>query len=143
MANLIAGFALAISLVSLGFSIYFGLRDRARVKAESEFYLGLEGDAPHMVISIVNAGRRSVLLTFFGGNDSQGDWAGTHLDSKGKGFRLAEGEKHRIDLYEDDLELETPEGIFIYKELWVEDTLGRRYAVKHSKEHIRCVRGGV
>jgi len=50
--------ALAISLVSLAFSMYLGLRDRCRLVIESQFFPEDEYGPACVQTKIVNAGRR-------------------------------------------------------------------------------------
>ena len=140
-AEVVSIIALLVSLASLSATLYFNLRDRARVVAKSEFYEGYSGDVPSMSVSIVNAGRRPIVLRMWAGTDGKENWAGTMLNSKEGGQRLAEHERYDLHLTREDLVAFTPDDNFVFSDLWVEDTLGRRYAVAQAKDNIRKLWG--
>jgi hypothetical protein len=129
--------ALVISIGSLAASLYFNLRDRAKVEAKSKYYPGFEDGVPMIEMSVVNAGRRPVVLRMWGGTDSSGDWAGTMINSNEGGKRLAEHERYEVKLTRGDLIAFTPDDDVVFVDLWFEDTLGRRHRVLNARDHAR------
>ncbi len=129
--------ALVISVGSLAASLHFNLRDRAKVKATSKYYPGVEDGVPMIELSVVNAGRRPVVLRMWGGTDAEGGWVGTMINSNEGGKRLAEHERYDVKLLRDDLIACTPDGDVVLVDLWFEDTLGRRHHVAEAKDHAR------
>jgi hypothetical protein len=129
--------ALIVSLGSLSASLYFNLRDRAKIEARSQYYPGIEDGVPMIELSVVNAGRRPVVLRMWGGMDASGDWVGTMINSAEGGKRLAEHDRYEVKLMRDDLVALTPDSDVVFVDLWFEDTLGRRHRVRNAKEHVR------
>lgn len=76
---LIALAALAISLISLAFSIYFGLRARCKLVTESKFFPEDEYGPAQIQIKIVNAGRRVAIINLLGGHHIGGGSSGEYL----------------------------------------------------------------
>lgn len=67
--------ALIVSILSLVGTFYLNLRDRMRVKATSKFYPEHpDYDEAHLAIKVVNRGRRTAILTRFGGDLENGGW---------------------------------------------------------------------
>lgn len=71
-----------------------------------------------------------------GGTDGSKRWSGTLLKSADGGQRLAEHERFEFQLLKTDLVAFTPEDDFVFKDLWIEDTLGRRYRIKDAKGNV-------
>lgn len=132
--------ALIVSLVSLGLSAYFGLRDRASLRTGSSFTEGWEGASPSVVATIVNAGRRPVVIRMWAGAESEKNWVGTYMGVEERGLRMAEHERYDLRLSKEDLYATTPEDDFWIADLWFEDTLGRRHKVKDAKANIAKLR---
>lgn len=128
--------ALVVSILSFGFSVYFNSRDRARLVAQSRFIPGSDDGFAQVSITIVNAGQRPVILHMWAGEDEKGIWIGQILGEKGAGLRLAEHERHDLDLKKEDLYQQTPDGEILITDIWFEDTLGRRHKVKNAKTNI-------
>jgi hypothetical protein len=130
--------ALLVSIVSLGISLYATLLDRIKIKAFSTLYKPHELN-PHtwIEVKVVNHGRRTAVLTMFGGDIKGGGWQGSPLSDRGLGLHLAENEFHKLDL--------TPEQVFFvgrendeeYVDLWFEDSQGRRHRVKNARKHLQ------
>lgn len=133
--------ALVISIGSLAASLYFNLRDRARVVARSQYHSGYEGDEPTVSVSVVNAGRRPIVLRMWAGADEKSNWVGSILNSKEGGHRLAEHERYDLSLNRNDLVAYTPNDNFVFTDIWFEDTLGRRYSVANAKKNLRKLWG--
>jgi hypothetical protein len=130
--------ALLVSLVSLGMSLFAMLLDRAHLKTASTLYTPHEQN-PHtwMQIKVTNHGRRTAVLTMFGGDLKNGGWEATHLGDKGLGLHLAENEFHKIDLTPDRAFCVGPEKDSEYVNLWFEDSQGRRHRVKGARKHLQ------
>jgi hypothetical protein len=132
--------ALAVALTSLGFSIFNILRDRGRVRVTSNFFAPSEYGNGHISISIVNAGRRTVILTYLYFDDGTGHSVGSQFEGGKPHLRLGEHEPHRVVLEEEDLDQETPDDTIKAKVIWFEDTLGRRYKIKGIEKQIQQLR---
>jgi hypothetical protein len=135
-ADTFSSFALAVSICSLGATIYFNLRDRPRVVAKSKFLPAWDGNPAKVNVSVVNAGRRPVILRMWAGAESQSNWVGTFLGERGKGLALAEYERHEFSLEKPDLMADTPDEDVPINDLWFEDTLERRYPVSDSAANL-------
>lgn len=135
-AEIISIAALLISLGSLGFSVFFNLRDRANLKATSRFSPASESGPACVYFTVVNAGRRPIILRMWGGTSCQGQSVGTFFGKEQSGLRLGEHERFDHSMEKQDLHEQTPEDEIIYADLWVEDTLGRRYSVKDAKNNL-------
>lgn len=138
-AEIISSIALVISIVSLGFSAYFGLRDRGKLKVYSKFYPASEHGPASMVVVLINTGRRPINLRLIGGTDKEGQWSGTFFDHK-NGLTLKEHSRHEINMNQEDLGNFGSEDIIEYEKLWIEDSLGKRHEVKDSKASIAGMR---
>ena len=141
-------FAVLISCVSLIWSIYVGYRDRGNIKATSEiYYFELTSYSekpskkiPKLKIKAVNCGRRPVILSMFGADYSNGSWSGTYIEKESG--RLTENEKYEITINAEDRDTMSPDGEGEGAvDLWIEDTLGRRYKVKNAKENLKILWG--
>jgi hypothetical protein len=142
-AEVISSIALIVSIMSVVFSVYFGYRDRAHLKATSKFYPGDPDYGPAWIsVTIVNAGRRPVILRMWVGFGEKGEWVGTILGEGKSGLRLGEHERHEISLRRDDLvgQMPPPSDDIEFQDLWVEDSLGRRHAIKDAKKNVRLLR---
>jgi hypothetical protein len=139
-AEVISIVALLVSIASLGFSVFFNFRDRARLRTKSTFYPDNQYRSAHISFSVVNAGRRPIVLRMWGGIGTDGEWAGTALGKERSGLRLAEHECFDLSLEKDDLAESTPEDVIEFQDLWVEDSLGRRHAIKDAKPNIQKLR---
>ena len=131
--------AILISIVSLVISLRSSLLDRNIVEAESKFFLGRhrQHEPPSFSVSVINKGRRPVIIRLLGGTTNTGLSSGAFIECEKGGKRLAENERHDQRFGMEDLVYNDPEGEFgEYAELWIEDTLGRRFVVKNSRKHL-------
>lgn len=131
--------ALTVSIASLGWAIYIGSRDRGRLKAYCKAYGDTaSGGITHLEIRAVNHGRRPIILTMLVHSLSGGSWSGDHIEN----IRLCENEIHKIKLTYEDLyhfypdEMEDEQ---MTVDLYLEDTLCRRFKVKDAKKNIRML----
>jgi hypothetical protein len=140
-SELISWLALFSSLVSLACSIYFNLRDRAAVMTRSRVINDWYGGLASLEISIINKGRRAIILRMWGGTDGTVRWVGTVIGKNGEGSRLGEHERFSVVLSMEDLEGDTtPDESIEFSDLWFEDTLGTRYFVEGARRHIAELR---
>lgn len=133
----ISALALVISVTSLGLSAHVAFRDRGRLRTKSTFYAAHEDRSPSMCVEAVNAGRRPVILTVFGGYYENGQSRGTYIGDYKTGVQLGENEKfsENIDaLHHMLFDQETGAAV---TDLWFQDTLGRRHRVKGAKKHLQ------
>jgi hypothetical protein len=126
--------AVCISVASLLVSGFSYFRDRAVLKATSQF-IQPPDESPYVYVRIVNKGRRSIILRMWGGSDGK-DWSGNYFGNAKEGLRLAEHEMHDFIINRDGLYNPTPDADIIYADLWVEDTLGRRHKIKNAKANV-------
>jgi hypothetical protein len=141
-SELISLVALVVACVSLIATLYVNFRDTASLKATSVYVPYWEENPAHMNISIVNAGRRPVILRMFVKAESKAKWVGTFLDKDDGGLRLGEHERYETKLEEHELVEQTPDEEVTINDLWFEDTLGRRHAVKNAKLSLKQLRAG-
>jgi len=137
-SDLLALFALLVSVISLIISWHFGFRDKAKLKTYAEFYPShTDHDRDRIEIKIANHGRRATIMALFGGDLENGTSSGTYLGEKGEGLRLGEHEKYETIVYADDLMVTDLEGnVATFTNFWFEDTLGQRYRIKNSEKLI-------
>ena len=128
--------ALIVSISSLGFSLYFNFRDRGQIHASSKFYPSSSYGPQSLTVTIVNTGRRPVILRMWGGADSSGKWVGHFFNGDKSGLRLGEHERHDFVVEKNDAYSVTPVDEIFCEDLWVEDTLGRRIAIKDAKANL-------
>ena len=138
-SEILAILAFLVSVTSLCFSAYFGLRDRGRIRAESKFYPSSEYTYARMAIALVNKGRRPIVLRMLVGTSEDGEWVGEYLGHKKGGLRLAEHERIDINFEREDAIGMTADHDIVFADLWVEDSLGRRYQVKNAREHLQLL----
>ena len=118
------------------------MRDRGRLRASSHFAPASEYGGPACVtVTIVNAGRRPLILRMWGGTDTSGNWVGTFLGKGDAGPRLGEYEMHKLTLERDDAIAFTPDdGAVAFEDLWIEDSLGRRHRIRDARATLKQLR---
>jgi hypothetical protein len=129
--------SLAVAGAGFVISAINALRDRPRLKISSRLYNDLDGNPYKITVTVVNKGRRPVILTKLGGACRSGGWVWTAFDSKNAGIRLGEHEHHEFEI--------DKEGVVGFDEngpdepydfMWIEDTLGNRRKIPNSQEYI-------
>lgn len=136
-----ANIALLVSIGSLlisaaGFVINT-FRDRPRLKVSSVLYSDDDGRPDKIAVSVVNKGRRPVILRKIGGNGRKGGAGWTYFDSKGGGIRLGENEHHEFEIDREGVVLLEDYGPDEpYDFMWIEDTVGNRHKIPNSREYI-------
>ena len=135
-AEIISAIALFVSILSLLASVLFNLRDRAHVIATCRFMPWWEENSAHVSVTVVNAGRRPIILRMWAGAESKEKWVGTSLGERGTGLRLAEHETYEFSIQKHELIAVTPDEDVSIQDLWFEDTLGRRHPVKDAKANL-------
>lgn len=138
-AEIISTIALIVSMCSVSFSLYFGLRDRGKLKATSKFYAASEYGPAKIVVNLVNTGRRPINLRLMGGSDENGLWSAEYFNSKKEDFFLKEHGQHEVIMTKEDLGDFNREEVVVFDYLWVEDSLGKRHTVKESKNNIKKI----
>jgi hypothetical protein len=133
--------AIAISVAGFLLSLSGFLRDRSRLKIKSQYIPASQYDPEdEIMVTLMNQGRRTIILRLIGGTDQEGVSSGTFLDYEKGGVRLAENERHELHLRLSDIHQQTPDDPDIhYAELWIEDSLGRKYPIPKSREHIQSM----
>ncbi|WP_175852465.1 hypothetical protein [Burkholderia cepacia] len=136
-AEYMSGAAFAVSLTSLCLSGHVAFRDRARLNVSSKFIPASDYGPDRIVVTMVNTGRRPVILRLIGGADAAGKWSAEYLGREDGGLRLGEHERYEHTFNKDDTVKFHPEddGLFL-KTLWVEDSLGVRHKVPRASEYI-------
>jgi hypothetical protein len=128
----VSGLAFITSILSL----YLHFQDKPLLKIISKFVPGSEYGPAYVAVSIINAGKRPLIVRMWGGSDKNGEWIGQFIEKKREGFRLGEKERYDIALKKDDMFVSSPGVDIVFNELWIEDSLGKRYAVPNSKEYV-------
>lgn len=137
--------AMILSVAALALSILNYRRDRANLKATSTFSLDWEGIHACLLIKVVNAGRRSIILSTWSGAETKRGrfwlrevvtWSGTYFDAKA-GLTLSEGQTHSFKLEADELVDQLPnDEVVVIDDVWIDDTLGRRHKIKDVRTNI-------
>lgn len=129
---------MVISLISLGFSIYLGLRDRGNLKVICRFFPANEyNQEKYIYISAVNHGRRTVHLLLIYGLYEDNSISGEFLKSTTEGIKLGEHEKYEKRITSLDSFLISFEDGCLLTDFWFEDALGRKYKIKNAKKTLR------
>lgn len=138
-------FALIVSALSFGFTVYERLSESARVKATSHFYppkqYGEEQppDPPVLVIEVANYGRRPKKLEYMYVKYENGisRWAELLWSSDEHGhYRIGENDVYRHTIDPDNDGILTDEGGSKAVDVFFEDTLNHTYRVKNAKKNI-------
>lgn len=138
LAETLAIAALFIAAASLGISAWVAFRDRARLKIISKFVAASDYGPSRVIATMVNVGRRPVILRLIGGRGSDGKWSASFLEREKGGLRLAEHERYEHTFTKDDTVSFHPEHEdFFLEALWVEDSLGTRHSIPKSREYIK------
>lgn len=138
-----ANVALIVSVISLLISgatfVLNAFLDRPRVKVSSALWDDEDGNPYKIGVTVVNKGRRPVVLTMLGGTCRKGGGSGVYFDSDKKGIQLGENEQHQFEI--------DKEGVVAidryggpderYDFMWVQDTLGNRHKIPNSHEYIQ------
>lgn len=133
--------ALVVSFLSVlvsgaGFLLN-AFRDRPRVKVTSVLYHDDDGSPYEISVTVVNKGRRPVILRMLGGTVREGGWGGSYLGTEHAGIRLGEHEQHVFKIDKEGVVAITESGPDEpYQFMWVEDTLGIRHKIPKSREYI-------
>lgn len=92
-----------------------------------------------MKVSIVNAGRRPIVLRRFCKSDKREHWVCENIGDDTKGYQLGEHEGYELKLTENDLFDTVPEegDLMEIDDLWFENFLGKRYPIKNARENLR------
>ena len=136
-SDIISVVAIIIALISLIATIYFNFRDRAKLVLKSVFSPGNADREAYLAIIIVNSGRRPVILRMWGGADENGEWIGEQFGQGGEGKRLGEHERAELVLRKNNFPLDHADTEVMPIEMWIEDTLGRRYDIKDIKKNLK------
>ena len=127
--------ALVVSTISASFTGYVLFHDRPRVKAKSVFHSGWEGTEPSVSISIVNVGRRPIVLRLWRGEDLEGNVVGTYLQHP-EGVTLTERKRYDMRLHKADLVATTPGDDVLVRSIHFEDTLDQLLEIKDIRKNL-------
>lgn len=138
--------AVTISCIGAGFSIFFGLRDRARLILKCCLYHPYEpNDHFSIGVTAINAGRRPVALRTLGGfykseSSPKEHWSGSYIAS-GSGLPLGENGIFEKTISTCDSDtwsflLSGDEQEYHLVCIGFEDTVGRRYVIKNSRSVV-------
>jgi hypothetical protein len=138
--NVLAIIAILISVASLGVSLYTAYQDRPRLRIKSEYFEASDYGPRRIRVTMVNAGRRPVIVRLIGGTDSMGRWGGTFIQHEKGGLRLAEHERYEQTFEKEDTVQFDPTGEeddLVYETMSVEDSLGNRHPIPNSEALIK------
>lgn len=137
-AELVSTIALVIAFAGLCISGWVAFRDRPRLRITSQFIPASEYGPNRIVVTLLNKGRRPVILRLLGGTSQDGRWSGEFLDHKNGGLRLGEHERYEHTIVRENAgEFHHEDETLFFDNLWVEDSLGNRHPVPKSREHLR------
>lgn len=136
-SDILSTVALIVSLGSLSVSAYVALRDRPRLKITSRYIAASEYSPNRIILTLINKGRRPVILRLLGGTSKDEKWTATFLEQEKGGLRLGEHERydHTIEK-EDTVIFHNDNDDLFFERLWVEDSIGNRHYVPNSRDHI-------
>ncbi|MDP9877832.1 uncharacterized protein (DUF58 family) [Variovorax boronicumulans] len=127
--------ALAVYAVSATFVVLS--QDRPGIRAQSTFQIGSEGEEPTVAISIVNMGRRPIVLRLWRGDDLMGNTVGTYLQPP-EGITLTARKRYDMRLRKADLLPRTPgNGKVLFRDAFFEDTLYRRFNIQGIRGNLQ------
>ncbi|MBA4719380.1 MAG: hypothetical protein HRO68_09910 [Nitrosopumilus sp.] len=133
----------SIALIISILGVYLRYQDKPTLKIISKYCPAtINLGNSYIALSIINTGKRPLVIRILGGNDKNGKWAGSFINDQKAGLRLDEKERYDIALYKDDMVEMTPDDDVIFVKLWVEDSLGKRYFVPDSKKHVSKLLNG-
>ena len=124
-------------LVSGAGFVLNAFRDRPRLTVSSNLWHDDVGNPCKFHVSVVNKGRRPVILKMLGGNSRTGGWGGTYFASTKGGIRLGEHEHYEFEIDKEGgilLDESGPGGP--YDVMWIQDTLGDRHDIPNTREYI-------
>lgn len=127
--------AFFVSSLSLAFSLYVGLRDRSALIVRSG--LSVDTQQPYILVTATNHGRRPVLLHYLSSTYEDGNHGQIKLRAKNKPILLNEGESHEIVLAGSHPMLVSKKSKSKAVNLWVYDSLNKKYEVRNAKSHLR------
>ncbi|TFW17555.1 hypothetical protein [Duganella callida] len=141
--------AMGLSIAALWISILNYRRDKADLRAWSEYSLDWEGFHACLRVNIVNAGRRPIILSSWAGGELKTgrlrhkklvNWYGTFFEPKNS-LTLTERQTYSFQLEADEIIDVLPDGDVIeFHDLWIKDTLGHRYMVKDARKNLEKLR---
>jgi hypothetical protein len=133
--------ALLVALVCFAAAHFGFLCDRARLRITTKLYPGSPNLGPaHLVIGMINVGRRPLVLRSIGGPNNVGEWSGALLGLENEGIRLAENERYDYTLEKPDTMYRRADKEIEFETLWVEDSQGVRHKVPDSAALIKRLR---
>jgi len=139
-SDVLAIIAILISIASFCVSFYTIFQDRPRLRIRSKYIEESEYGPRSIHITMVNAGRRPIILRLIGGTDSTGHWACSYIEHEKGGLRLTEHERYERTVEKDDtvhFAFDPDDEDIFYSIIWVEDSLGNRHAIPNSEAHIK------
>jgi hypothetical protein len=134
--------ALGLGLLNFGYTFWKDRRESPKIKTKCVLW---EADDhvsyPRIHVSVVNAGRRPIIIRLFGGYYGESEFVGgEYIDDAKGGRRLGENEffERTLTFGEDMIVLFSGEELDErVQELLIEDTLGKRYKIKNSRKILR------
>ncbi len=131
--------AITIAIISLIISFYNTWRDRSRLKITSKI-IGSnsvpEYGPVRIKISAVNKGKRPIYIRIEGGYLKSGQWGGTYIGDTNFGYKLEEGQLYESDWTIEKISFSAPDFDDEFKNIFLEDSLGKRYKVPNSERYI-------
>lgn len=136
-SDALSSFALVVSLGGLSISAYGTFRDTPRLKVTGRHIAASASGPNRIVLTLINRGRRPVILRLLGGTSKIGKWSAKFLERDQGGIRLGEHERyeHTIEK-EDTVSFDLDNDDLLFECLWVEDSLGNRHQVPNSRKLI-------
>jgi hypothetical protein len=137
--------AITLSILSFGLSFYVALRDRPRLKTESQAYRHQEtGEYYSFYLKAVNSGRRPIVLTLIEGQHEGNHKCGTFIDYENRGVKLEEGEfyEYRFGKFDGIMVCDPHDqgDLFDLVDLSIVDSADKKYRVRNAKENIQLLR---
>lgn len=89
----------------------------------------------------VNKGRRPIYLRKVDGDLMKNGWAGSPVETSEFGKKLEEGQCIERTWHIKDVYVEGPDFEDEYKNIWFEDSLGKRHKIPRSEKYLKRLKG--
>lgn len=139
-AIVISVIALFVSISSLALGFYLAWRDRPNLRAKCCARTHEQtGEYSSVFVTAHNAGRRPITLRFLAGVYEDGTSGGLRLIQDG--LKLQEGEFHELEFGKFDGIMVNGDDMSDLVDLFLEDSIGRKYRIEGSREAIALIQG--
>lgn len=134
-SDILSIIAVTISAISLGISFYHLFQDRAYINVDSIFINRGSATGSFLIVNIKNSGRRPLIIRSWGLREKSNYWQSFSLGETNKGIEIGEKGFYEFRIEFSDVAQHIIESELV--NLWVEDSLNRRYKIKNAVKHVK------